>query len=65
LFKKLKINEIIYKLKEKPEEELKKHTKSNKIKKDITDNIKFDVLVGKSVAIYLVIVFLRISISNL
>jgi len=68
LFKKFKLNEFIDKLKvnfdeenldENDKKELKKKLKKNKF----TDKIKVDDVVAKSISYYVLIIFLRISIS--
>lgn len=67
LFKKFKLNELIDKLKVSFDEENLEESKE-KIKKKInknkfTDKIKVDDVVAKSFSYYILIVFLRISIS--
>jgi hypothetical protein len=68
LFKKFKLNEFIDKLKvnfdeENLDENDKKELK-NKLKKNkFTDKIKVDDIVAKSISYYVLIIFLRISIS--
>lgn len=67
IFKKFKLNEIVDKLKvsfdeeniEEDKEKLKKKIKKNKF----TDKIKVDDVVAKSFSYYILIIFLRISIS--
>jgi hypothetical protein len=65
LFKKFKLNELLQKLKEKPKEEAKKKDPNAKLKwdKDLIDEVRIDDLVAKWVAVYLLILFLKLAIS--
>lgn len=65
LFKKFKLNELVDKLKVSFDEENTEEPKAKKkiIKNRFTDKIKVDDVVAKSIAYYILIIFLRISIS--
>lgn len=65
IFKKFKLNEVVDKLKVSFDEENAGEEKNKrKIKKNrFTDKIKVDDVVSKSISYYILIIFLRISIS--